>query len=170
MPKLSAVFLACVGVLFVVYGGQSTSPDSISSSQSTSTKPDATNGGSVALIGDLLTLIASILFAAYQVRKWSKDEYTWRGLDMRPRLSKRTGGCRGYMSKGDLCALFAGPELGLDSPERQLAIYVWFRERSGDPRFELMRVLDQRTSLEIGRPASLARIIDGYCLITVKKA
>ena len=64
IPKLSAVFLACVGVLFVVYGGQSTSPDSMSSSQLTSTNPDATKGS---LIGYLLTLIASILYAAYQV-------------------------------------------------------------------------------------------------------
>ena len=67
MPKLSAVFLACVGVLFVVYGGQSTSPDSMSSSRLTSTNPDATTGGSAALIGYLLTLIASIANAAYQV-------------------------------------------------------------------------------------------------------
>ena len=67
MPKLSAVLLACVGVLFVVYGGKYASSNPTASSQSTSTNPDATNGGSAALIGDLLTLIASIGYAAYQV-------------------------------------------------------------------------------------------------------
>lgn len=69
--KLSAVLLACVGVLFVVYGGQSTSSDqalaSSSSSSSTPTNQNTTSGSSAPLIGDLLTLVASIGYAAYQV-------------------------------------------------------------------------------------------------------
>ena len=65
--KLSAVFLACVGVLFVVYGGQSASSDQVLSSSSTPTNPNPTRGGSAPLIGDLLTLLASIGYAAYQV-------------------------------------------------------------------------------------------------------
>ena len=67
MVKLSAVLLACVGVLFVVYGGQSASSDLAPSSFSTSTNPNITSSGSAALIGNLLTLIASIGYAAYQV-------------------------------------------------------------------------------------------------------
>jgi drug/metabolite transporter (DMT)-like permease len=66
MLKLSAVLLACIGVLFVVYGGQSASSD-LSPSQSTPTNPNTTTSGSEPLIGNLLTLIASILYAAYQV-------------------------------------------------------------------------------------------------------
>jgi drug/metabolite transporter (DMT)-like permease len=66
MLKLSAVALACIGVLLVVYGGQSTSSNSAPTSQSTSTSPNTTSGGS-ALIGDLLTLISSLASAAYQV-------------------------------------------------------------------------------------------------------
>jgi drug/metabolite transporter (DMT)-like permease len=69
MRKLSAVLLACVGVLFVVYGGQSASSDQVlsSSSSSTPTNPNTTSGSSAPFIGDLLTLIASIGYAAYQV-------------------------------------------------------------------------------------------------------
>jgi len=70
MLKLSAVLLACVGVLFVVYGGQSASSDQVLSSSSSSTPRNqiTPNGGSSApLVGDLLTLIASIGYAAYQV-------------------------------------------------------------------------------------------------------
>ena len=70
MLELTAVLLACVGVLFVVYGGQPASSDQVlsSSSFSTPTNPNATSGGSSApLIGELLTLIASIGYAAYQV-------------------------------------------------------------------------------------------------------
>ena len=67
MLKLSAVFLACIGVLFVVWGGQSASSDQVYSSSSTPTNSNPTNGGSAPLIGDLLTLIASIGYAAYQV-------------------------------------------------------------------------------------------------------
>jgi len=67
MLKLSAVLLACVGVLFVVYGGQSASSDLAPSSVSTSTNPNMTSSGSAALTGDLLTLIASIGYSAYQV-------------------------------------------------------------------------------------------------------
>ena len=67
MLTLSAVLLACVGVLFVVYGGQSASSDLDPSSFSTSTNPNMTSSGSAALIGNLLTLIASIGYSAYQV-------------------------------------------------------------------------------------------------------
>jgi drug/metabolite transporter (DMT)-like permease len=69
MLKLSAVLLACVGVLFVVYGGQSASSGSALSSPSTPTNQNATrtSGGSAPLIGDLLSLIASVGYAAYQV-------------------------------------------------------------------------------------------------------
>ena len=65
--KLSAVFLACVGVLFVVYGSQSASSDQFLSSSLTPTNLNPTGGGSAPLIGDLLTLLASIGYAAYQV-------------------------------------------------------------------------------------------------------
>ena len=65
--KLSAVLLACIGVLFVVYGGHSAASDPAPSSYSTSANPDITGSGSAPLIGDLLTLIASIGYAAYQV-------------------------------------------------------------------------------------------------------
>lgn len=67
--KLSAVLLACVGVLFVVYGGQSASSDQALSSSSTPTptNQNTTSGSSAPLIGDLLTLVASIGYAAYQV-------------------------------------------------------------------------------------------------------
>jgi len=65
--KLSAVLLACVGVLFVVYESQSVSSDPALSSSSTRTSPKAMSGGSAPLIGNLLTLAASIGYAAYQV-------------------------------------------------------------------------------------------------------
>ena len=67
MLKLSAVLIACIGVLFVVYGGQSAASDPAPSSYSTSTSPDTTSSGSAPLVGDLLTLLASIGYAAYQV-------------------------------------------------------------------------------------------------------
>lgn len=54
--KLMAVLLATLGVLIVVYGGSSFSP-------LTSTAPKAT----APLIGDLLTLLASVIYGLYQV-------------------------------------------------------------------------------------------------------
>lgn len=67
MLKLFAVLLACVGVLFVVYGGQSAASDPAPSSYASLTRPNITSSDSAPLIGDILTLIASIGYAAYQV-------------------------------------------------------------------------------------------------------
>jgi len=60
--KLSAVSLATLGVLIVVYGGSaSTNADAFPIEKRSSLKPSAP------LVGDLLTLVASIGYALYQV-------------------------------------------------------------------------------------------------------
>ena len=62
--RLSAVFLATAGVLAVVYGGTTSESgtSSVEASAATSSiKPSAP------LVGDLLTLIASIIYGLYQV-------------------------------------------------------------------------------------------------------
>ncbi|KIY64193.1 hypothetical protein CYLTODRAFT_425432, partial [Cylindrobasidium torrendii FP15055 ss-10] len=61
--RLFAVVLATVGVLVVVYGGHKSSKSSSSSGPSTNTVP----GPTAPLIGDLITLAASIGYALYQV-------------------------------------------------------------------------------------------------------
>lgn len=62
--RLSAVFLATAGVLAVVYGGitsEGGSPSPEASVATPSIKPSAP------LVGDLLTLVASITYGLYQV-------------------------------------------------------------------------------------------------------
>ncbi|KAK7468877.1 hypothetical protein VKT23_003376 [Stygiomarasmius scandens] len=62
--KLGAVVLATAGVLAVVYGG-STSSDESHSASTTLPNPDVKP--SKPLIGDLMTLVASVGYAGYQV-------------------------------------------------------------------------------------------------------
>ncbi|KAL4243400.1 Solute carrier family 35 member F3/F4 [Abortiporus biennis] len=67
--RLAAVILATAGAMAVVYGG-STSPDASEPSHTTTTSthlPKITAGHSKALLGDILTLIAAILYGVYQV-------------------------------------------------------------------------------------------------------
>lgn len=70
--KLSAVVLACVGVATVAYAGKESS-DGLSSSNNGKTPSvtyrsnPSTNAPNAPLLGDLLTLLASILYAALEV-------------------------------------------------------------------------------------------------------
>ncbi|KAK7058981.1 hypothetical protein VNI00_001605 [Paramarasmius palmivorus] len=63
--RLGAVVLATIGVIAVVYGGSSGGPSGDTSTSSTSTAFTAPK--SAALAGDLLTLVGSVGYAAYQV-------------------------------------------------------------------------------------------------------
>jgi len=92
MPKLTAVLLACVGVLFVVYGGQSASSDQVVSSSSslTPTNQITPNGGSSApLIGDLLTLIVSIASGMQSINSSTNVSSPSPPTQMNPSLHPR---------------------------------------------------------------------------------
>jgi drug/metabolite transporter (DMT)-like permease len=62
--RLLAVFLATVGVVAVVYGGTTSDHDNSSAEASVATPPIKP---SAPLVGDLLTLVASIIYGLYQV-------------------------------------------------------------------------------------------------------
>ena len=65
--RLVAVLIATTGALVVVYGESSVAVDESGSSSHQSTERSSREGAKAPLVGDLLTLAASIIYGAYQV-------------------------------------------------------------------------------------------------------
>ncbi|OBZ79182.1 hypothetical protein A0H81_01091 [Grifola frondosa] len=65
--RLAAVVVATTGALAVIYGGSSAGVDKSSASNQPHSLKSSEAGPSGPLLGDLLTLCASIMYAAYQV-------------------------------------------------------------------------------------------------------
>jgi drug/metabolite transporter (DMT)-like permease len=63
MRRLIPVIIATLGVIIVVYGGSTSAPDP----QKPSISLDKISRPSAPLVGDLLTLVASVIYALYQV-------------------------------------------------------------------------------------------------------
>lgn len=128
--RLLAVAIAVVGVFFIVYGGTAHEPTAGKGSNSTSTK----------LLGDTLTLLASVTYALYQAsykryvalpNRVEIDDGDKAGYEPLPAVDSRLSRGTGHHSGSRRASLSIGPKLSRtaqsnDEDVDEMAVYPAF--------------------------------------------